>query len=272
MLLDTTLTDSEREYWLSIQESDLPQPDFTSAFPYRGAYWDSTRAILGKIEDQYASATPMISRVRALNRELQFPEEVESPILSDDPIAEASPSERTEETVQPEVTRIPPIERETEREETPPPAPPIITESEEAPPPVTAEREEVAPPAPPVTIEREEITPPAPPVTAEREEIPTPVPPVTAEREFVESYTIVLYSFSNEQAARSTADELITYGDTIFICPRVIDDSTFFRVSVGSFEEIVPAIQKSRILEEPYRTNNFISSTNSACEITFLSE
>ncbi len=268
MLLDTTLTDSEREYWLSIQESDLPQPDFTSAFPYRGAYWDSTRAILGKIEDQYASATPMISRVRALNRELQFPEEVESPILSDDPIAEASPSERTEETVQPEVIRLPP----TESEETPPPAPPIIAESEEAPPPVTAEREEVAPPAPPVTIEREEITPPAPPVTAAREETPTPVPPVTAEREFVESYTIVLYSFSNEQAARSTADELITYGDTIFICPRVIDDSTFFRVSVGSFEEIVPAIQKSRILEEPYRTNNFISSTNSACEITFLSE
>ena len=220
MLSDTTLTDSEREYWQRIEDSGLPTPDYGSYFPYRGAYWDSTRAILGKLEDQYASVTPVITRVRALNRELRFPEDWDSPILSDDQnIAQLMPPERVGEMVQ------------TEDPETP-------------------------------------VTPQA----MENEQKPPSQPVGSIESEFIESYTIVVHSLSNENAARSAADELMEIGQTIYICQRVIDNSTFFRVSLGSFEEIIGAIQMSRTLEEPYRTNNFISSTNSTCEIFFLSE
>lgn|GEM_PF-471772 len=260
MLADTTITESERDYWLTIQDLRFSEPNFTADFPYQGAYWDSTRSILGQLEENYSSS-PLLTRVVALNEELQIPGEVERPILSDDEqIAQNLPIESVEETAQLEVIQSPPTQQTNEREEEEitPPEPQVITEAEEI---VSAE--------PPVRADEEEIISTEPPVIAETEEVTSPESADTTENEFMASYTIVLHSFRNEQTARTSADELIQFGDTVFICPRVIDSSTYYRVSIGSFEEIVDAIQKSRILEEPFRTNYFISSTSSACEIIY---
>jgi cell division septation protein DedD len=249
MLADTTITESERDYWLTIQDLRFPEPNFTADFPYQGAYWDSTRSILGQLEENYSSS-PLLSRVVALNEELQIPSEVERPILSDvEQIAQNLPIEAAEEAAQIEVIQTPPTLQTNEREE-----------------------EEITSAESPVITEEEEIISTEPPVTTEEEEVASTESADTTESEFMASYTIVLHSFRNVQTARTTADELIQFGDTVFICPRVIDNSTYYRVSIGSFEEMVNAMQKSRILEEPFRTNNFISSTSSACEIIYLSE
>lgn len=90
----------------------------------------------------------------------------------------------------------------------------------------------------------------------------------TTEEEVIrDSYSIVLYSFRNEETAISTAQELIKYGFGVYTCSRIIDNSTFFRVSIGSFSDIKSAILVSWGLEEPYNAQNFISSINSSCEI-----
>lgn len=74
VLSDTTLTDTERNYWQAIADSTLNNPDFSEHFPFEGAYWDSTRSLLTRIETQYASNSTIMPRVRVLKETLQKPE------------------------------------------------------------------------------------------------------------------------------------------------------------------------------------------------------
>lgn len=234
MIADTTLTESEREYWLNIQESSLPVPNFTAEFPYRGAYWDSTRSVLGQIEDEFGSS-PLMARVRALNQELQMPSDFELSLLNEsESVADEPPVDISRETAQADTSQTPSRIQSVEDSD--------------------IERQESQ-------ISKGE---------ALSDEVSTDedsTDEVSSEDIARESYSIVLYSFRNEEAAYSTANELIEYGYGVYICPRIIDNSTYFRISIGSFSDIISAIEVSRVLEEPYNSQNFISSTNSLCEI-----
>lgn len=219
MLSDTTLTESERDYWLTIQEMSAPEPNFTAEFPYLGAYWDSTRSVLGRIEEEFGSS-PLMARVRALDQELQIPGVLNLSLLEEsESIAEVTPSNSTQETVQTDPSRT--ISQ---------------NQSEEA-----------------LGLERA-------------------APQISSVGNLEDSYSIVLYSFRNEQAAKSTAIELIKYEYGVYICPRIIDNSSYFRVSIGSFSDIGDAIQESKVLEEPFNVQNFISSINSSCQLITATE
>lgn len=78
MVADTTLSESEMEFWSTIADSTLAPPNFQDAFPFRGAYWDSTRSVLSKIEDEYPSSSVM-PRVRILSDMLEKPEPEPAP-------------------------------------------------------------------------------------------------------------------------------------------------------------------------------------------------
>lgn len=72
VLPDTTLAESERNFWQQISDSTLSEPDFHSIFPFEGTYWDSTRSVLTAFEDLYASNS-LMPRVRALQQTLAPP-------------------------------------------------------------------------------------------------------------------------------------------------------------------------------------------------------
>ncbi len=72
-LTDTTLSDTEQKYWESIADSTLAEPDFNSLFPFKGAYWDSTRSVLDDIETRYSSSSVM-PKVQILQESLKIPE------------------------------------------------------------------------------------------------------------------------------------------------------------------------------------------------------
>lgn len=219
MLSDTTLTEPEREYWINIQESSSPEPIFTSPFPYEGAYWDSTRSVLGRIEDGFGSS-PLMARVRALDQELKIPVDFELSIPSESElITELSPSGTPPESEQADTPQAISFVKPVDDTLT------TLSESQ--------------------SLIREEIQ---------------------------DSYSIVLYSFRNEEAANSTANELIKYGYGVYVCPRIIDNSTYYRVSVGAFDDIISAIQVTRVLEPPYNAQNFISSINNSCKIISQSD
>ena len=76
MLQDTTLTETEQEFWQQIADSTITAPNFSEYFPFEGAYWDSTRSLLVTIEEQYASAR-IVPNVRVLRETLQKPEQPE---------------------------------------------------------------------------------------------------------------------------------------------------------------------------------------------------
>jgi len=87
-LMDASLSDTEREYWESVADSALTEPDFKSIFPFEGAYWDSTRSVLNEIETSYAPSNVM-PKVRILQESIRKPhsgrdyEEVEEPFDED---------------------------------------------------------------------------------------------------------------------------------------------------------------------------------------------
>lgn len=236
-LSDTTITESEREYWISLQESSPPKPNFTVEFPYVGAYWDSTRSVLERIDDEYR-ASPLMGRVSALNQELQFSSQF---ALSTEDESES-------------VAFLPPIDSPQDPVQTESPPTPIINQP--------VEELEITRPEP--EISKEEVSEPE----ASIKDIPTDE--VASKQTVEDSYSIALYSFRNEEAANSTANNLIKFGYGVYVCPRIIDDSTYYRVSVGSFADIIGAIQASRVLEEPYNAQYFISSMNYTCEIISL--
>lgn len=55
-LRDTTLTSSDSVYIQTQLDSTLTEPDFTSYFPYYGAYWDSTRARIVDFKQRFATS------------------------------------------------------------------------------------------------------------------------------------------------------------------------------------------------------------------------
>ncbi|MCC5907217.1 MAG: hypothetical protein JJU13_13480 [Balneolaceae bacterium] len=73
MLSDTTLTETDRQFWEEISDSTFAEPDFIENYPFEGAYWDSTRSILNKLEEKYPS-NPLATNVRALKETLQKPD------------------------------------------------------------------------------------------------------------------------------------------------------------------------------------------------------
>lgn len=224
MLSDTTLTESKREYWLRIQESSLPEPDFTAEFPYRGAYWDSTRSVLGRIRDE-SGPSPLMAIVRALDEELQIPGNIDLTLQNErETVAQVSQKDSSPETSQTVST-----DAQSDNQS--------FGDSEFT------------------TVETQDETD------------DTAAEGISTDEIVQESYSIVLFSFRNEDAAYATANELLKYKYGVYICPRIIDNSTYYRVSIGSFSDIRDAILESKVLEEPYNSKNFISSINSSCEI-----
>lgn len=66
VLSDTTLSERELNYWQSVADSVLQEPDFTDVYPFDGGYWDSTRTILNFIDTNYTSSSvkPMVNRLK----------------------------------------------------------------------------------------------------------------------------------------------------------------------------------------------------------------
>tara|TARA_R100001143_G_C3361305_1_gene136514 strand:- start:26993 stop:29962 length:2970 start_codon:yes stop_codon:yes gene_type:complete len=265
MLSDSTLNESEREYWLSIQELSTPEPNFNAEFPYIGAYWDSTRSVLARIE-VIDGSSPLMARVRALDQELQLPETDLRFQDASETIAQISPPDSPPGNEQSDLfqsvsnqvsedSEITGTDSQLQDEETA-----LEADSVEA---DSVEEESTIPDSVAETTINEGIIVDDPLITDYSGEDST-------EEGIQESYSIVLYSFSNEEAAYSTANELEEFGYGVYICPRIIDNSSYFRVSIGSFSEIRNAIQVSRILEDPYNAQNFISSINSTCRIISL--
>lgn len=204
-LSEDNLTEYEQAYWQSVSDSTFTEPDFSLYFPYRGAYWDSTRSILNRIEYVYASEEIM-PRVRLLKQELQIPD---VPVSGSDLAAGVPLSDPEYETDDIQQRPVSPQAREPR---------------------------ELAP---------EEV------LSGVAEGI----------------YTIVLYSFSNETLARKKTEELNEHGFEfeIYICPRSLNETEYWRVSIGSFTNITSAIQTSRRLAPPYDSQNFISSIDLSC-------
>lgn len=73
MLNDPTLSEAEMLRWQQIAQRELQLPEIASVFPFKGAYWDSTRSILGRLETEYQTSD-VIPRVRILLSELRIPE------------------------------------------------------------------------------------------------------------------------------------------------------------------------------------------------------
>ncbi|WP_340106249.1 type IX secretion system periplasmic lipoprotein PorW/SprE [Rhodohalobacter sp. 8-1] len=96
VLADTTLAESDREYWQQIADSTLSEPDFRSIFPFEGTYWDSTRSVLNTIENRYASSS-LMPRVQVLQQTLAPPEinVPENNVSPDSSAAETAPSDTT---------------------------------------------------------------------------------------------------------------------------------------------------------------------------------
>jgi cell division septation protein DedD len=71
-------------------------------------------------------------------------------------------------------------------------------------------------------------------------------------------YSIVLHSFTEEENARSTSENLTRQGYRAIVSSRTVGEQTMWRVSVGQFETLQDAQQATRNLPEPYNTQNFI--------------
>lgn len=68
-LADDQTPAEDRLYWESVQDSTLAQPDFRSTYPFKGAAWDSTRAVLHSLVERYPQH-PAIPKARILLTDL----------------------------------------------------------------------------------------------------------------------------------------------------------------------------------------------------------
>lgn len=66
--------ESLQEFWQSIADSAISEPQWHLIFPYQGEHWDYTREALALIEENHPSYRNM-NRVRSLMQELEIPEE-----------------------------------------------------------------------------------------------------------------------------------------------------------------------------------------------------
>lgn len=90
-LSDTTLNESEREFFESISDSTLTKPDLSEYFPYQGQYWDSTRSAIDLYLVHY-SDLPEAGQVQRLNTEFGLPaeDEVQRPDQTEESLVEYS--------------------------------------------------------------------------------------------------------------------------------------------------------------------------------------
>ena len=72
MLADTALAEEQQQYWQQIADSTFQEPEITEVYPFDGAYWDSTRSILQRIETEYSASTVM-PQVQVLQETLVRP-------------------------------------------------------------------------------------------------------------------------------------------------------------------------------------------------------
>jgi len=91
MLTKSSLDESEKKYWTEQSELMPQSPDFYSIFPFRGAYWDSTRSVLNHI-DTYYSSNSIMPQVTRLQLELRRP----APAAAEDTTVSDQISTRTE--------------------------------------------------------------------------------------------------------------------------------------------------------------------------------
>ncbi|TVQ06083.1 MAG: hypothetical protein EA359_01675 [Balneolaceae bacterium] len=74
----------------------------------------------------------------------------------------------------------------------------------------------------------------------------------------VNSYSIVLHSFTEEPTAINTANQLGMEGYRAQVTTRTVANNTMWRVSVGQFESLADAQAAANRLPTPYNTQNFI--------------
>jgi cell division septation protein DedD len=74
----------------------------------------------------------------------------------------------------------------------------------------------------------------------------------------VNSYSIVLHSFTEEPTAVNTANQLAMEGYRVQVTTRTVANNTMWRVSVGQFETLADAQAAANTLPVPYNTQNFI--------------
>lgn len=82
LLRADSLSDARRKYWSSMADSTLETPDFAALFPYRGAYWDSTRSVLANLQ-QYFPEFGNRDQVRRLAETLKIPSAIQQQEESD---------------------------------------------------------------------------------------------------------------------------------------------------------------------------------------------
>lgn len=73
-----------------------------------------------------------------------------------------------------------------------------------------------------------------------------------------DGFSIVLFSFANEERARAQATELAERDYRVLVSPRTVNQNTTWRVSVGQFPSISDAQAAATDLPSPYNSNNFI--------------
>lgn len=73
-----------------------------------------------------------------------------------------------------------------------------------------------------------------------------------------DGFSIVLFSFANEERARAQATDLAGRDYRVLVSPRTVNQNTTWRVSVGQFPSISEAQEAATKLPSPYNSNNFI--------------
>ncbi|MCC5933378.1 MAG: tetratricopeptide repeat protein [Balneolales bacterium] len=97
MLSDTTHIfeeESLRDFWQSIADSTLAEPDYYALFPYRGDVWDDARASLNLITEKHTGFR-LINRVRSLQDAIRLPAEPEPDPEPDEEEPAAEPADGT---------------------------------------------------------------------------------------------------------------------------------------------------------------------------------
>jgi tetratricopeptide (TPR) repeat protein len=73
VLADTSLSEDQHEYWSTLIDSTLTEPDFSELYPYNGAEWDSARVILAEIPVRFPQYDKN-ERVNLLLNEIRLPD------------------------------------------------------------------------------------------------------------------------------------------------------------------------------------------------------
>lgn len=92
MLQDTTLSEEEIAQYQTLVDSTIQQPEFKDIFPYRGAGWDTVRAVADTFKVMFPDSR-YLNKVNLLINEFEIPAEEEEP--------EVQPEEAPEDQVQP---------------------------------------------------------------------------------------------------------------------------------------------------------------------------